>query len=76
MKRDSCFITKCYKSLLQNVTSDFITKCDVYYKMRQGKHLFPWQMMANAQKQLLSYHFMNKLATYKISKYLANKFKN
>ena len=39
-KCDSCFITKCDGSLLQNATvitncDNFITKCDSYYKIRR-----------------------------------------
>ena len=34
-KCDGYFITKCDKSLLQNVSGFFITKCDSYYKLRR-----------------------------------------
>ena len=38
----SYFITKCNRSLLQNATivtncDNFVTKCDIYYKLRQYK---------------------------------------
>ena len=43
-KSDSYFITKCDKSLLQNASglllqsATVITKCDVFYKLRQYRH--------------------------------------
>ena len=41
-KCDSYFITKCNEILLQNMmvllqNATVVTKCDVYYKMRQDK---------------------------------------
>ena len=38
-KCDSYFITKYDRSLLQNASGFFITKCNVYYKVRQYTHL-------------------------------------
>ena len=52
-KCDSCFITKCDRSLLQNASVFFITKCDSYYKIRRLLQIETVQPLIVVLKEVL-----------------------